>query len=31
MVKIKYLSRPVGEPETVLLKTADVEELSRIR
>jgi hypothetical protein len=31
MVKIKYLSWPVEEPETVLLKTADVEELSRKR
>lgn len=30
MVKTKYLSWPVEEPETVLLKTSDVEELQRI-
>jgi Nucleotidyltransferase/Protein of unknown function (DUF1488) len=30
MVKIKYLSWPVEEPESVLLKTEDVEELSRV-
>jgi hypothetical protein len=30
MVKTKYLSWPVEEPETVLLKTMDVEELSRV-
>jgi hypothetical protein len=28
LVRTKYLSRPVEEPEAVLLKTADVEELS---
>jgi hypothetical protein len=28
MVKTKYLSRPVEEPEAVLLTTMDVEELS---
>lgn len=27
MVKTKYISGPVEEPETVLLKTSDVEEL----
>jgi hypothetical protein len=30
MVKAKYLSWPIEEPETVLLKTMDVEELSRV-
>jgi hypothetical protein len=30
MVKTKYLSWPIEEPETVLLKTMDVEELSRV-
>jgi hypothetical protein len=30
MVKTKYLSWPIEEPETVLLKTMDVEKLSRV-
>ena len=30
MIKTKYLSWPVEDPETVLLKTMDVEELSRV-
>ena len=30
MVRTKYLSWPVEEPETVLLKTIDVEQLSRV-